>query len=395
MSKSDIEVYLRLVISNNLSSRKMMKVLRRARWLSQECRYEIVREAYLELVRMKRENIQQNYRDFKKMQDKYDEVSMEKHPQTPEVKFLCFELLEQRKFNLGEDKEFHSFQERFDQLPMLPLIEEENLSLFHDSALFFLKDNAIQNIGLHALLFRINNIVSLLYAHQAHVLNFLISEQASELHFYKDSNRISDLTALEEKQLKSYLREEIRLKVDVQLVSQDWLKLLNFKHAPDRYEQLTDNMLRETYKDAQSELIIQFCGLNDEEATRKFIASLSQTIKDEAPQKLFLIAENRPYVESSHLEISLELLNDLFSKTKDKEYEMEIKKSIKPEHLKLLENMFEQLKPNQAILETRQLLDLLTMRDQRRKIMNILNAFRSIERRITYDLIAISKAVTD
>lgn len=53
------------------------------------------------------------------------------------------------------------------------------------------------------------------------------------------------------------------------------------------------------------------------------------------------------------MEISLELLNELFAKTKSKEYEIEIKKSIKPEHLKLLENLFEQLKPNQAILETR------------------------------------------
>jgi len=64
---------------------------------------------------------------------------------------------------LGEEKEFHSLAERFDSLPLLPFYEFQTNQSFYRSCDFFLAKQAMENIGIQALLFRLNNIISLIY----------------------------------------------------------------------------------------------------------------------------------------------------------------------------------------------------------------------------------------
>ena len=79
ISKDDIEVYFRIVMFTNISSRKMMyktkfffiirKFLRRIRWVHSEFRFDIIRESVHIINEMKLKNIEKNFEEFKFIQD--------------------------------------------------------------------------------------------------------------------------------------------------------------------------------------------------------------------------------------------------------------------------------------------------------------------------------------
>lgn len=45
----------------------MMKLIKRAKWVCQEFRYDIIKDAYEQLIQIKKRNVKQNYKDFKKI----------------------------------------------------------------------------------------------------------------------------------------------------------------------------------------------------------------------------------------------------------------------------------------------------------------------------------------
>lgn len=57
-------------------------------------------------------------------------------------------------------------------------------------------------------------------------------------------------------------------------------------------------------------------------------------------------------------------------------------------------DMFEEMKPSQAVLEASYGFIFLKSMEFRRKIINIVNAIRSIERKISFDLIKLCKSNT-
>lgn len=98
--------------------------------------------------------------------------------------------------------------------------------------------------------------------------------------------------------------------------------------------------------------------------------------------------------------ISLDLLYDMYEegkKTKNKPFDTEkskilqVKSKIKLDYLSKIEDMLKQELPGENILEVTYGFFFMKILENKRKILNILNAMRSIQRRITFDLLRICK----
>lgn len=100
----------------------------------------------------------------------------------------------------------------------------------------------------------------------------------------------------------------------------------------------------------------------------------------------------------------MDLLNDVYEEgltDNGKAFEtkrskrLKVKESMKVEQLQQMMDIFNELKPSESVLESSYALITLKCMEIRRKLLYVLNAIRSVERRITYSMLTVCKILQE
>ncbi|KAL4500564.1 hypothetical protein ABPG72_002988 [Tetrahymena utriculariae] len=409
IAREDFEVFMRAKLFENRSKRNMWKFYYQTKWVHYTNRFEIVEEVSNQLNQKRILNQAEWTAYYDKLYDFFERKIIEKFPISQnEMKQVIQKLFEQMRFVNKEQQEYQNLFLRYDLLPLWPSTIIEQNTLLQKACDLFVKGVTVKSTELQTLIFKMNIIMGVIYENQLEICSYeskesVFNDQADNSDPKKanisKSNR-EKISQIEEGSLKQQIKELLIKKKTIILVEADWVNLLDFTPKYDECQiNVMNNLnLPNITEDSTTKLLISFLGNRDYDSIKKFISEQTKEIISSFDEKFFLFIENLKYVDKTHNSISFELLVDTYQegltdqkKPFDtlKSKKLEVKEKLKKEHLYAIIDIVNEQKPVESALDTIYGLMFLKTSENRRKILNTLNAIRSIERRITYDLVKI------